>query len=178
MSAALLQHRPAAERAGDAGVALVRLLDRLARTVRAIPSSAYRARPSQLSGSVGEHVRHCLDHVAALVDAALTEHLSYDHRLRGTAIEISREAALDKIDGLSSELMRLVAVPLTRPLAVDVLLERDGAQIVARSSLGRELAYLVQHTVHHCAVISLLLERLGIPVEADLGLAPSSPARH
>jgi len=50
--------------------ALERALETLGVVVATLPLEVYRARlfPGT-SGSIGEHVRHCLDHVAALVCA-------------------------------------------------------------------------------------------------------------
>ena len=51
----------------------------------------YLSRPDGgVSGSVGAHVRHCLDHVRAVVHAAEGGVLSYDRRERDTAIEHNR----------------------------------------------------------------------------------------
>ena len=40
------------------------------------------------------------------------------------------------------------------------------------STLGRELAYVNSHTIHHQALIAVLLELAGVPVPDHLGLAP------
>lgn len=165
--------------ASDAGMAIVAYLDQLRRTIQSIPASAYQARPApRVSGSIGEHVRHCLDHVAALTTAAAAHSLSYDHRLRGTDVERDPQAALDEIDRLTDDVLQLLGCPLSRPLAVHVLLDRDSMELPTRSSVGREIAYVVQHTVHHGAVIALLLDRLGLAGADGLGLAPSTPRRH
>ena len=44
-----------------------------------------------------------------------------------------------------------------------------------QTSLGRELAFVVQHTIHHAALIAVLLDILGVRVPADFGYAPSTP---
>ena len=57
------------------------LLEQLREVVTALPTSQYRARPAaRVSGSIGEHVRHCLDHVSALVVAMYGDELTYDRR--------------------------------------------------------------------------------------------------
>ena len=51
--------------------ALEGALEDLAAVVAALSPEAYNARLlPNASGSIGEHVRHCLDHVSALVSAA------------------------------------------------------------------------------------------------------------
>ena len=44
----------------------------------------------------------------------------------------------------------------------------------ARSSTVRELRFLASHTVHHFALISLILGRRGIEVDPAFGLAPAT----
>jgi uncharacterized damage-inducible protein DinB len=49
----------------------------------------------------------------------------------------------------------------------------------AWSTLARELAFVLAHTVHHQAMIALLLEWQGIHLPSErFGLAPSTPSRH
>ena len=90
LSSALLPKAPTA--------ALCGLLDELARLLEEVPSAVYRAPfVGAVSGSIGEHVRHCLDHVAALVAATPSTPLSYDSRNRGTRVETEPVIAVQQI---------------------------------------------------------------------------------
>ncbi|NIP97468.1 MAG: hypothetical protein GWO24_30170, partial [Akkermansiaceae bacterium] len=40
--------------------------------------------------------------------------------------------------------------------------------------LGRELQFLVSHTVHHFAMIGGICRALGVALEDDFGVAPST----
>jgi uncharacterized damage-inducible protein DinB len=51
-----------------------------------------------------------------------------------------------------------------------------GARLSAPSSVGRELAFVVSHTIHHLAVIAFLLRDLSIEVPSRFGYAPTTPA--
>jgi hypothetical protein len=42
------------------------------------------------------------------------------------------------------------------------------------TSVGRELQFLVSHTVHHYAVIAAMLRPQGVEPGADFGVAPST----
>lgn len=160
-------------------ISLIRLLDQLRSFVVLLPPLVYRARPAdRLSGSVGEHVRHCLDHVRTLASVRFVDDLSYDHRSRGTAVEADPEAAVHEIDRLISDIDCLAARPLGRPVRVFSLLDGDGTVVAARSTVARELAFVVQHTLHHYAIIALLLDRLGLEAPDGFGLAPSTPRKH
>src|SRR5690349_20939409 len=67
--------------------ALDDLLGQLASLIGGLPPDVYCGRfAAPHSGSIGEHVRHCLDHVSALLTADGEQTLSYDHRERGTGV--------------------------------------------------------------------------------------------
>jgi uncharacterized damage-inducible protein DinB len=43
------------------------------------------------------------------------------------------------------------------------------------STHARELAFVISHTIHHCALMAVLLAVQGIPVPYRFGYAPSTP---
>lgn len=151
-------------------------LGQLRAVVADLPDQLYRWRPeSRVSGSIGGHVRHCLDHADALAAARPYDELSYDGRRRGTEVETSREAALDAIDRTRARLARLEPATLDRPVRIVAQLEAGGESVRGWSTLGRELAFVLHHTVHHQALIALLLDAMGRPVPRSFGYAPSTP---
>lgn len=155
--------------------ALIELLVRLRGLIESLPDAAYTARPvPSISGSVGQHVRHCLDHAAVLTEASGRRRISYDHRTRATADESRRAVAIARIDTLLDRLASISDAELDAALLVDTLLHKDGLPSTGRSSLTRELAFVVHHTIHHFAVIALLLDCLGIAVPAQFAHAPST----
>jgi uncharacterized damage-inducible protein DinB len=64
---------------------------------------------------------------------------------------------------------------LDAPVAVVSMLTRGKTAVSAWSTLRRELAFVVSHTVHHQALIAVLLSLVGVPVPDAFGLAPSTP---
>ena len=159
--------------------ALVVLLGQLRGLLEELPPSVYQARPApRVSGSVGGHVRHCLDHVAALIAGSTTGELSYDHRLRGTLVESDPAAAVLEIDRLIDGIGEIGTRPLEWTIRLRSLVDRSGLDVATESSIARELAYVVHHTTHHFAIIALLLDRLGCEPPAGFGLAPSTPRLH
>jgi uncharacterized damage-inducible protein DinB len=157
---------------------LRRQLDEIAAVVMSTDEGTYTARPvAEVSGSIGEHVRHCLDHIAALVAARPAQPLSYDRRERGTALERDPAAALRLIMRLQAALDRWGDRAMDEPLSVVSMLDASGATVTAWSTLGRELAFVNSHTIHHQALIAVLLTIAGAPVPERLGLAPSTPGR-
>jgi uncharacterized damage-inducible protein DinB len=157
--------------------ALASLLDQLRDVITLMPISMYLARPAaRVSGSVGEHVRHCLDHVAALTVCLEGDELCYDRRKRGTTVEIDPTSALNEIERLLFRLDRLTGTSLDRPITLAAQLQHDAPTVTMRSTVARELAFVIQHTIHHCALIAVLLEWQGWHVPYGFGLAPSTAA--
>ena len=160
-----------------AAAPLVRLLDELCHVMGGLTDAQYVQKPvGVMPSSVGGHVRHWLDHVTALLAAVDTGRLSYDHRDRGTPVETERWAALAAITQLTVRLHDLRASVLDRPLDVEILLSADGEPQTFRSTVGRELAYVVSHSVHHNAIIGAMVQTLGGRVPPRFGYAPSTIA--
>jgi uncharacterized damage-inducible protein DinB len=151
-------------------------LDDLAAAIRPIPVRAYAQRAWHSSGSIGGHVRHCLDHVDALLRALTTGACNYDERVRGTAVEDDPALACARLAACRMRLRALPAALLGQPLALSVRLTRDGLSVQSPTTVAREVAFVLSHTVHHAALVAVLLEDQGLSRPAHLGLAPSTPA--
>jgi uncharacterized damage-inducible protein DinB len=155
---------------------LRRLLSDMAALLMGIPADVYHVRIAQSSGTIGAHVRHALDHVAALVSAAPAATLSYDHRSRGTAVETDPDVAVRELMALDAALERWPSRSLDEPVRVASVVSANGEVVVGWSTLGRELAFVVSHTIHHQAIIAVLLERHGLALPHErFGYAPSTP---
>ena len=154
---------------------LVELLVRLRALLAQVPDAVYTARPApHVSGSIGEHVRHCLDHVAAFTTVLGAQRLCYDHRTRSTSDETTTETAIARIDRLLERLVAMTDLDFEAAVTVTALLHKDGVPMTAPSSIARELAFVVSHTLHHFAVIALLLDRMRVRVPAQFAHAPST----
>lgn len=160
-----------------ASAALTRSLDELADLLVATSDETYVWKPDGgVSGSIGAHVRHVLDHVRVLVDRPMHRTVTYDRRQRDTAIEHSR---LDGIAALRRTVYRLRAAmdaPHDEMLVLEALVDRGQPPIAVTTSLARELVFALQHTIHHQAIIAVLLHEIGIATPAQFGYAPSTPA--
>jgi uncharacterized damage-inducible protein DinB len=128
------------------------------------------------NGAIGGHVRHCLDHVRAVVDGAARGVIDYDHRARGTCIETDVAAAAAEAARLHSRILDLAAHDRDVRVHVAVMAERNGPTLTLASTLARELAFVLSHTVHHNAIIRAMALSLGVTVPDTLGYAPSTLA--
>jgi hypothetical protein len=66
---------------------------------------------------------------------------------------------------------------MQRSGAIDSV-SHSGEAIVGWSTFARELAFVVSHTIHHQAIIGLLMAIHGRPVPDRFGHSPSTPVRH
>jgi uncharacterized damage-inducible protein DinB len=156
--------------------ALARLLDELATVLRRVSSPVYTARSFPgVSGSIGQHVRHVLDHVAGLCAAAPSGLLSYDRRERGTDVEADVSAALRTIMHLQAALGRFDQHDEDAPITLTSALAHGAPPVAAQSTLAREMLFVISHTIHHQALIAVLLAAAGRTVPDGFGLAPSTP---
>jgi uncharacterized damage-inducible protein DinB len=135
-------------------------------------AGAAGASASSVSSSIGSHVRHSLDHVAAV--ACGSDCLDYDTRQRGTDVERSRSSARKRIDELNAELSKLSSADAARVVRFAAVIDVDGPRVELESTLGRELAFVISHTVHHHAMITAAAKLAGVALPERFGWAPST----
>ena len=157
--------------------ALVRLLDELSDVIDRVSDQVFARKPAgKPSGSIGAHVRHCLDHVSALLEGARTGRMSYDERVRGTEAETDRLAALTRIRALTQTVLDVDPRLIPRCVRLRVRLDARGTTTEVQSTVGRELAFVISHTIHHNATIAILLSEIGTDLPNRFGVAPSTPS--
>ena len=146
------------------------LLERLSDELYAEPRGSW--------APVGAQYRHILDHYGAFFRGLADRRVDYDARIRDARIERSRAAARQTTLACLGALDALEVEP-DGPLLVQM---DSGAGPEAPdwrpSSTGRELQFLCSHTVHHFALIQLLLEGSGVALDPEFGTAPSTLAYH
>lgn len=127
------------------------------------------------NASIGGHYRHCLDHFRSLLNCGADGDLNYDHRERGTLIEIERFAALNETRELSDRYKEFDRACLTRLVNVTCKTScaTTGSQ-VSTSTIGREIMYAVAHAVHHYALIGVMCGIVGLKMPSGFGVAPST----
>lgn len=156
---------------------IVAALRQLADVIRATTDEQYQAKPvGVVASSVGGHVRHCLDHVEALLAGVEEGAVDYDQRQRGTEVETRREAALGVLRRQERQLLALAPHAERRPLRLKAIVCSCLPPTEVETTVGRELAFVLSHTVHHNALIAVMALTLGVPVPDRFGYAPSTLA--
>ncbi|MEM9079173.1 MAG: DinB family protein [Verrucomicrobiota bacterium] len=129
--------------------------------------------PSFYNSSVGGHLRHCLDHYDSFLNGITNGKIDYDARMRLPELESKTTNALAKTQEVSQALSNLLSSE--PPVGLLVKMDCGLANIEWQpSTSGRELQFLVSHTVHHFAMIGGICNEIGVPLEPDFGVAPST----
>ncbi len=140
-----------------------------------LPLYAYTRPIALFHGStIGQHFRHILEFYTCLLEGCPAGYIDYSRRQRNDAISENPQTALTVLTAISAEVMRLHSAQIIE--VVSEFSDNSTEKPVYASSVGRELQYAFDHAVHHLAIIRMGLETCfpEIPVDADLGVAPST----
>jgi uncharacterized damage-inducible protein DinB len=135
-----------------------------------------QAGPHVGGSSAGSHLRHCLDFYSGFLDGLETGVIDYDARRRDSRLEHDRAYALQQIERIIAKLNACRQVPAQKAVKVKLDSGNDpnAALEVSDSTIRRELQFLSSHTVHHYALIAVILRLHGFQTSADFGVAPST----
>ena len=116
--------------------------------------------------SLGQHARHIVEHYQCfLKQVNQGKQFNYDLRCRDTRLENNRDICIEEVDNIIAELERF------QILDIDVSISDDYSQYGARSSICRELMFLISHTEHHNAMIAAMRRLAGVEVDSEFGVA-------
>jgi len=130
-----------------------------------------------IQSGAGSHVRHCLDFYQSLLEGVWTGRVDYNRRGRDALVARDRACAAARIEIVIEELRALADLPGDTTLMVspEDADPSDGDAWCA-STLARELQFLLSHTVHHYALVALVLRLQGFEPGEEFGVAPSTLA--
>lgn len=159
---------------GVAAAALDEHLEQLSSLLDRIPADLYvdPTIDACFGSTVGGHFRHILDHVRNLLSSEVS--IDYEARQRGGEIERSPVAARSAISEARSSLSaRSQESP--RRVTVSALMIKSREPQKTESTFEREMMYVVDHTVHHLAMVRTMLSRAGVECPVALGIAAGTP---
>ncbi len=152
------------------------LLEQGAQLIESIGPDTYRRNSHEFfTSGVGKHFRHVLDFYDRLIEGFGTI-VDYESRKRDQQVESDPVYAVETARRHATALEKLASGSDDDPPAAVRLevLDADGSGIETRSTIARELAALASHTIHHYAIIAMLLRVQGIEVDHSFGVAPST----
>lgn len=122
---------------------------------------------------VGKHFRHLIDFYDRFLDQFPV--INYDLRNRNCEIEKNKSAAEKKLIYFIETLQSFKHKDINQEIDLyngDIPMSQNVEKVI--STLGRELRYLIEHTVHHFAIIAMFLKHYGYSVPNGFGIAQST----
>ncbi|MDX2131182.1 MAG: hypothetical protein SFY69_03910 [Planctomycetota bacterium] len=162
-------------RCGALSAATVTLLDQCFRVLDCCTDDAFSTDATTIrGGTLGKHLRHTLDHIAAAAEGVSGCVIEYDRRARNVPMESDRAIARTEIALVRDRVERLAEVDAQTPVRVRVMVAADGTEVELASTIGRELAFATHHGVHHLAMMRAIAREFGIEIDDVTGTAPST----
>jgi len=136
-------------------------LMQIKKLLESIGNKDYCRKTDILSNStIGQHIRHILEFYLLLVSGSFTGTISYDKRERDERIELEPDFAIAAINRL---LQGIETLSEQSPIIFEADYTTYGSpNSLINSSVGRELAYCIEHSIHHQALIKAGLIVLGL----------------
>ena len=121
--------------------------------------------------SIGQHVRHIIELFQCLEQGYGKGIVNYDGRKRDQQIETNKELATKLLPEICSRLDQPNKF-LQLEASYD---EHSGESMIMATNYYREVAYNLEHAIHHMALIRIgIAEVSTISVSEDFGLASST----
>ncbi len=141
--------------------------------LEALDDHSYAAAlPSLFGSSIGQHTRHWLEFFQCFIQQSASDLcICYDRRVRDRRLETEVRTTRQVLRTIQDQ---LPVLPDDTPLTLEA---RVGNQLMEMpSSVGREKWYLIEHAIHHLAIIKIGLREIrpDLDLPADFGLAYST----
>lgn len=150
-------------------------LNQIKQMLAQMSDSAYAAKNTNLFGaSIGEHTRHVIEFYSCLLAGQENCTVNYDTRARNLLLEVSTQAAIQSIDKIYDSLAKN---PSDYPLTLlGNYSTNQATETSLQSSFHRELAYCLEHSIHHQALIKIGLaaQNLTYLIDDNFGVAPAT----
>ncbi len=123
--------------------------------------------------SIGSHIRHIYDFYDCILNEKNNGYIDLTERKRIASIENCCDSALEYFNVLTEKIKTIKTLGGEKVLVMDDL---GTGKIEIEYTFSALLAQANSHTIHHYAIISYILDRLGVAIEdPDFGYNPSTP---
>lgn len=150
-------------------------LKHLKRLIIELSKNNYSSSFKVLSGStIGQHSRHIIEFYSCLKESTKHGVVCYDQRKRNRLIEENAGYAAEQLDEIMAFIEKVKA---DQPISLLVnYTEDETKETKVKSTLYRELAYVLDHCIHHMAMIktAIISEELSVELSPNFGVAPST----
>jgi len=123
------------------------------------------------NATIGQHVRHIIELFVELEKGYGSGTVNYEKRKRDYRIETDKDLAIDLLTGISNTIERQ-----DRLLVLEAGFNGDTDELITiDSNYFRELAYNLEHTIHHMALIRVGINELSsVTIDERFGIASST----
>lgn len=151
----------------------IQIITQLTDLLNDIDSVVYKdaLRPLHYS-TTGQHVRHITEFYLCLLKGYQSGVVDYDARERNLLIEINKTFTIETLEKVIDDLQTSKA---DKPLVLKSSFGGDETVEIS-TSFFRELTYLIEHTIHHLAIIKIGLNEVypEIQIPKNFGVAHST----
>ena len=124
--------------------------------------------------TIGQHVRHILEFYQSVLKGINIKVVNYDNRERNLSIETDKNIAIQVIKDINAVLALDIQ---NEPFILEGNFSSEpNKQTQIQTTLFRELAYCLEHSIHHQALIKVGLIELNSAsfIDETFGLAPAT----
>lgn len=151
------------------------ILSQIFDLIHQLSEAEYTSELDLLNGNtIGKHVRHIIEFFDLLVSGSYEGIINYDKREHAKLFEEDTHATISKIREL---LNKIDQMNFERNVYLEVSYSKTDDDLVKiKSSLERELAYNIEHAIHHMAIIKIAIQTVfpKIRVSENFGVAYST----
>jgi hypothetical protein len=147
----------------------------LAETIKQLTTLQYTQPCTNLvNNTIGQHVRHIIELFQCLEEGYHDSNINYENRKRDVLIETDKDLALGLLQSIYSN-MGKPDKTLTLHACYD---DNSTESISITTNYYREIAYNLEHTIHHMALIRVGINEVSaIALPENFGVA-SSTVKH
>jgi uncharacterized damage-inducible protein DinB len=125
---------------------------------------------------MGKHFRHLLNFYQIFFsDTGMR--INYDLRIRDPKLETDRNYARTIIQDLVSQFEKILNGEKQPPTIQEVWVGHEGTpdeESWVPTNTARELKFIIEHTIHHYAIIAVHMRSAGYTLPKSFGVAPST----
>ena len=132
------------------------ILNQLQQVVKSLNNDEYSKQVSILSGNtIGKHVRHIIEFYGCLQNGISINAIDYDARERNLSLETDVNYTTSFIDDVKHWLS---FIKEDKMLQLNVCFSANSEEkINIETTFYRELAYNIEHAIHHMAIIKIAI---------------------
>ncbi len=152
----------------------IEILEQLKNQIERLDATQFSERLEVFNGSsIGGHARHIIEFYDCLIQSAETGIVNYDARQRDMQIERNRDYAIFIIKKIIFKLKSLENC--VKNIVLEVKFGQNLIKNIA-TSFQREEVYLIEHSIHHFALIRIGIQTnfKDVSIDKNFGVAFST----